>query len=133
MRPTIALVALAALASPASPAAAQPRADDAAVRRGAEIAASRSSGLCILCHAVPGVEGVHAGTLGPSLAGVGARFGAEELRLRLVAPRRFNPETIMPSYSATEGLERVATSRRGQPMLDARQLDDVVAYLATLK
>jgi sulfur-oxidizing protein SoxX len=130
MRTALALVASAALAAPAG---AQPRAADDAVRRGAAIVASRSSGLCILCHAVPGVEAVHAGTLGPSLAGVGARLGAAELRLRLVAPRRFNPESIMPSYAATEGLERVAATRRGQPILDARQLDDVIAYLASLK
>ena len=130
MRSAIALVALASLAAPAG---AQAQAADDAVRRGAEIVASRSTGLCILCHAVPGVDGVHAGTLAPSLAGVGARLGAEELRLRLVAPRRFNPETIMPSYAATQGLERVAAARRGQPILDARQIDDVVAYLTTLK
>ena len=129
MQSAIALVALASLAAPAC---AQPQADDAA-SRGAAIVASRSTGLCILCHAMPGVDDVHAGTLAPSLAGVGTRLDASELRLRLVAPRRFNPTTIMPSYGTTEGLERVAATRRGQPILDARQIDDVVAYLATLK
>jgi sulfur-oxidizing protein SoxX len=128
MRPAIALVALASLAAPAC---AQASTD--AASRGAAIVASRSTGLCILCHAVPGVDDVHAGTLAPSLAGVGTRLDADELRLRLVAPRRFNPATIMPSYGTTEGLERVAATRRGQPILDARQIDDVVAYLATLK
>ena len=128
MRTAIALVALAVLAASAC---AQPI-DDAA-SRGASIVASRSTGLCILCHAVPGIDAVQAGTLAPSLAGVGGRFGADELRQRLVAPRRFNPATIMPSYGATEGLERVATARRGQPLLDARQIDDVVAYLTTLR
>jgi sulfur-oxidizing protein SoxX len=130
MRPAIALVALASLAAPAR---AQPPNDDAAASRGAAIVASRSTGLCILCHAVPGVDPVQAGTLAPSLAGVGARLGTDELRRRLVAPQRFNPATIMPSYAATEGLERVGAARRGQPLLDARQIDDVVAYLATLK
>jgi len=130
MRPALALVLT--LASLAAPVRAQPSSDDAA-SRGAAIVASRSTGLCVLCHAVPGVDAVQAGTLAPSLAGVGARLGADELRLRLVAPRRFNPSTIMPSYGATEGLERVVASRRGQPLLDARQIDDVVAYLATLK
>jgi sulfur-oxidizing protein SoxX len=130
MRPALALVLT--LATLAAPARAEPSSDDAA-SRGAAIVASRSAGLCVLCHAVPGVDAVQAGTLAPSLAGVGARLGADELRLRLVAPRRFNPSTIMPSYGATEGLERVVASRRGQPLLDARQIDDVVAYLATLK
>ena len=129
MRPSITLVVLASLAAPAW---AQPQADDAA-SRGAAIVASRSTGLCVLCHAVPGVDAVHTGTLAPSLAGVGSRLGADELRLRLVAPRRFNPATIMPSYGTTEGLERVAAARRGQPLLDARQVDDVVTYLQTLR
>ena len=129
MLPAIALVALASLAAPGW---AQASIDDAA-SRGAAIVASRSTGLCILCHALPGIDAVHAGTLAPSLAGVGTRLDADELRLRLVAPRRFNPATIMPSFGTTEGLERVAAARRGQPILDARQIDDVVAYLATLK
>jgi L-cysteine S-thiosulfotransferase len=129
MQSAIALVVLVSLAAPAC---AQPQADDAA-RRGAAIVASRSTGLCILCHAAPGVDAVHAGTLAPSLAGVGSRLNADELRLRLIAPGRFNPATIMPSYGRTEGLERVAATRRGQPILDPRQIDDVVAYLATLK
>jgi sulfur-oxidizing protein SoxX len=129
MRTALAFLAWASLALPTLGHA---QADDAA-SRGAAIVASRSTGLCVLCHAVPGVEAVHAGTLAPSLAGVGSRLGAEELRLRLVAPRRFNPATIMPSYAATEGLERVAAARRGQPILDSRQIEDVVAYLQTLK
>jgi sulfur-oxidizing protein SoxX len=129
MRPAIALVALSSLAAPAC---AQPSSDDAA-SRGATIVASRSTGLCILCHAVPGVDAVHAGTLAPSLAGVGSRLDADALRLRLIAPRRFNPATIMPSYARTEGLDRVAQPRRGQPLLDPRQIDDVVTYLQTLR
>jgi sulfur-oxidizing protein SoxX len=129
MRLAIALLALSSLAAPAC---AQPSSDDAA-SRGAAIVGSRSTGLCILCHAVPGVDAVHAGTLAPSLAGVGRRLDADELRLRLVAPRRFNPATIMPSYARTEGLDRVAQARRAQPLLDPRQVEDVVAYLQTLR
>jgi sulfur-oxidizing protein SoxX len=116
----------AAAASPAAVAA-----GDAA--RGAAIAASRSQGLCVLCHALPGVPLAQSGTIGPSLAGAGARYTGDELRERVVAPERFNPDTIMPSASRTEGLTRVAPARRGVPLLDAQQLDDVVAYLATLK
>ncbi|MBV9891199.1 MAG: sulfur oxidation c-type cytochrome SoxX, partial [Rhizobacter sp.] len=107
MRPALAPALVVALAALPAPVLAQPASDDAA-SRGAAIVASRSTGLCILCHAVPGVDPVQTGTLAPSLAGVGARLAPDELRLRLVAPRRFNPQTIMPSYSATDGLERVA-------------------------
>jgi L-cysteine S-thiosulfotransferase len=101
--------------------------------RGAAVAVSRTQGLCVLCHAVPGVNPVHAGTLGPSLAGVGARLSADELRQRLVAPERFNARTVMPSYARVEGLERVAAARRGQPVLDAQQIEDVLVWLQTLK
>lgn len=101
--------------------------------RGAAIATSRTQGLCVLCHALPGVDAVHAGTLGPSLAGVGARLSADALRERLLRPERFNPQTLMPSYGRREGFERVAAARRGQPLLDAQQVEDVVAWLGTLK
>jgi L-cysteine S-thiosulfotransferase len=101
--------------------------------RGQAIAASRSTGLCVLCHALPGVPAVHAGTLGPPLAGVGARYTAAQLRERLVAPERFNPQTLMPSATRRDGFERVATARAGAPLLDAQQLEDVLAWLETLK
>lgn len=101
--------------------------------RGAEIAASRSGGLCVLCHAMPGVPAVHAGTLGPDLAGAGARYTREQLRARLLAPERFNPQTVMPAAQRTEGLERVAPARQGRPLLDAQQLEDVLAWLETLR
>jgi L-cysteine S-thiosulfotransferase len=101
--------------------------------RGRAIAESRTQGMCVLCHALPGVPAVQAGTIGPSLAGVGARLSADELRARVVAPERFNADTVMPSYARRDGFERVAGARRGQPLLDARQIDDVVAYLMTLR
>lgn len=100
---------------------------------GMSIVASRTTGLCVLCHAVPGVPAVHAGTIGPDLAGVGARYTKAQLRQRLVAPERFNPRTIMPSVSRTDGLHRVASARVGQPMLDPQQVEDVLAYLETLR
>jgi sulfur-oxidizing protein SoxX len=100
--------------------------------RGRAIATSRQTGLCVLCHPVPGVDARLAGDLAPSLAGVGARLSRDALRARLVEPRRFDAASIMPSYARTDGLERVAAAWRGRPLLDAQQLDDVVAWLATL-
>jgi sulfur-oxidizing protein SoxX len=101
--------------------------------RGAALAASRAQGLCVLCHALPGVPSQQSGTLGPDLAGVGSRFSTTQLRERLEAPQRFNPDSIMPSVVRRDGLTRVALSRQGQPMLDAQQVDDLLAYLATLR
>lgn len=102
-------------------------------QRGADIVSSRSSGLCVLCHALPGVPAVHAGTLGPSLAGVGARYSSAELRERLVSPERFNPTTLMPSATRRDGLTRVASGRAGQQLLSEQQLADVLSHLETLR
>jgi len=101
--------------------------------RGRAIVADRQVGLCLLCHSGPIPEERFQGDLAPSLAGSGARWSEAELRLRIVDPARVNPKTIMPSYFKTEGLERVAPSLRGKTLLDAQQIEDVVAYLATLK
>lgn len=125
------LATAASWVAPAPPVAAAAAPGDAA--RGQQIVTSRSTGLCVLCHAVPGVPAVHAGTLGPSLAGVGSRFDRDGLRERLVAPERFNPLTVMPSATRTEGLKRVSAAHQGRPLLTGQQLEDVVAYLETLK
>lgn len=102
-------------------------------QRGEAIVNSRSQGQCLLCHAGPGVPTHLQGNLAPDLAGAGGRFTADELRQRLREPQRFNPETIMPAYGPREGLQRVAPQWRGKPLLDDRQIDDVVAYLASLR
>ena len=104
------------------------------VTRGAAIAASRQQGLCVLCHALPGQAAVFQGDIGPPLAGVGSRLSPDLLRQRLLAPGQFNPETVMPSYGRSdEALQRVPAALRGQPLLSPTQVDDVVAWLASLK
>jgi len=101
--------------------------------RGRAIVASRQSGLCLLCHAGPFAEEHLQGTIGPDLRGVGSRLSVEELRRRLVDPAASNPDTVMPSYAASEGLRRVAPGFAGRPILTPAQIDDVVAFLATLR
>ena len=101
--------------------------------RGRAIVANRQLGLCLLCHSGPFPEERFQGNLGPDLNGTGARLSEGQIRLRLVDPGRLNAETIMPSYFRTEGLRRVAPSFQGKPLLTAQQIEDVVAYLATLK
>ena len=117
----------------AMPGLASAAADAGDPARGAAIVASRSQGLCVLCHAVPGTPAPLQGNLAPDLAGVGARWTADQLRERLVEPERFNPGTLMPSYRRSDGFVRVAEARRGQALFNPQQLDDVVAYLATLR
>jgi len=125
------LCASAAAAQDGIPASLTGQAGDPA--RGRAIVANRQLGLCLLCHSGPFPEERFQGDLAPSLEGAGRRLSEPRLRLRLVDSRKVNPDTIMPSYFRTEGLERVAPAFRGKPLLSAEQIEDVVAYLGTLK
>ena len=101
--------------------------------RGRTIVASRQTGLCLLCHTGPFPEERFQGTLAPDLSGAGDRWTAAQLRLRLVDSRRLNPLTVMPSYYRVDGLTRVGNAWRGKPVLTAQQVEDVVAFLGTLR
>lgn len=100
--------------------------------RGRAIVVNRQY-TCLLCHSGPFPEQRFQGNLSPDLKGTGARWNEGQLRLRMVDASRLNAETIMPSYYRIEGLARVATAWRGKPILSAEQIEDVVAYLATLR
>ena len=100
--------------------------------RGRAIVANRQVGLCLLCHSGPFPEERFQGNLAPDLRSA-ARLSEAEIRLRLVDPARVNPQTIMPAYYRAEGLTRVAPSFRGKTILSAEQIEDVIAYLVTLK
>lgn len=114
-----------AILAPLSAQAADPQ-------RGRDIIAGRDAN-CLLCHAVPETGQRFMGNIAPPLSGIGARLSAGQLRLRIVDQSRLNPETVMPSYYRVEGLSRVAAAWRGKPILSAAQIEDVVAYLQTLK
>jgi sulfur-oxidizing protein SoxX len=101
--------------------------------RGRAIVTSRQVGLCLLCHSGPFPEERFQGDLAPDLRGAGARWSEGQLRLRIVDSSRINPATIMPAYHRTEGLARVAPAWRGKPILSAEQIEDVVAFLETLR
>ncbi len=101
--------------------------------RGESIVTNRQVGLCLLCHSAPAGEPRVQGNLAPSLAGAGSRSSAVQLRQRIANARGINPDSIMPSYSSTDGLNRVAPAWVGQPILSPQQIDDVVAYLQTLR
>ncbi len=101
--------------------------------RGREIVQNRQIGACLLCHSGPFPEPHLQGTIGPPLAGVGSRLSTGQLRLRLVDARKLNPDTVMPPYYVTEGLNRVGRPWQGKPALSAQQIEDVVAFLTTLR
>src|SRR5262245_9784475 len=120
-----------AAASDTLPSPLEGAAGDAA--RGKAIVLDRHVGLCLLCHSGPFPEQRFQGDLAPNLAGVGARLSAGQIRLRIVDSSRVNPNSIMPAYFRTDGLTRVTPSQRGKTVLSAQQIEDVVAYLVTLK
>ena len=99
----------------------------------ATLLSNRQVGLCLLCHTGPFPQERFQGTLAPDLKGAGNRSTEGQLRLRIVDASRLNPETIMPPYYRTDGLVRVAPAFQGKPLLSAEQIEDVVAYLATLR
>ena len=101
--------------------------------QGRAIVASRQIGLCLLCHSGPFPEERFQGNLAPDLRGAGRRWSEGQLRLRIVDSGRLNPSSIMPAYHRTEGLVRVAPAYRGKPVLSAAQIEDVVAFLTTLR
>ena len=98
-----------------------------------KIVMTRQVGLCLLCHSGPFPEERFQGDLAPDLRGAGARWSEGQLRLRIVNAAKLNPNTIMPPYYVIEGLTNVAPSLRGKPLLTAEQIEDVVAFLATLR
>jgi len=103
------------------------------VARGRAIVVSRQKGLCLLCHSGPFPEERLQGNLALDLKGVGTRWSAGQLRLRLVDSRKLDADTIMPSYYSLDGLNRVTAAYRGKPILSAGEIEDVVAFLATLR
>jgi L-cysteine S-thiosulfotransferase len=102
-------------------------------RRGEAIVRDRSVGLCLLCHSGPFPDERFQGNLAPPLDGAGARWSREELRTRIEDSRQVNPRTIMPAYARTSGFARIGTAWENKPILDAAQIEDVVAFLETLR
>lgn len=101
--------------------------------RGRTIVIARQIGMCLLCHSGPFPEERFQGDLAPDLKGAGSRWSEGQLRLRIVDASNLNPKTIMPSYYVVDGLNRVTPAFRGKPILTAEQVEDVVAFLATLR
>jgi sulfur-oxidizing protein SoxX len=104
-------------------------------RAGADVVIGRRSGNCLSCHAIGVLEAepFH-GEIGPPLDGVAGRWDTATLRMIVVDPKRvFGADTVMPAFYRVDGLNRVRPEFFGRPILTAQQVEDVVAFLATLK
>jgi L-cysteine S-thiosulfotransferase len=99
--------------------------------RGRALFETRDEARCVLCHAAPGVA--MSGNVGPSLEGVGSRLSAGQIRLRIADITRVSPESVMPTFHRAEGMTRVDPRFAGKPVLDAQQVEDLVAWLSTLR
>jgi len=101
--------------------------------RGRALILAHGSANCLVCHALRDPDVRFSGNLGPQLGGIARTLSVAQLRLRVVDNMRVHPTTIMPSYYRIDGFDRVAGAYQGKPILDAKQVEDIVAYLATLK
>ncbi len=101
--------------------------------RGRTLVSNKQKSLCLLCHQGPFPEDRFQGNMAPDLSLIAQRLTAEQLRARIVDASQFNPQTIMPSYFKTEGLTRVLQSFKGKTILTAQEIEDVIAFLETLK
>lgn len=102
-------------------------------QRGFSVFTERDKGHCILCHSIDGLTVEFQGNVGPSLTGIGDRLTAAEIRYRIIGAQQIWPETVMPSYYQTDGLNRVGDEFKGRPALSAQQIEDLVAYLSSLE
>ena len=100
---------------------------------GERVFAERNFGHCVLCHSVVGLDVPFQGNIGPDLSTVGLRLTPAQLRLRVVDYQALKPDTLMPSYYRTEGLHQVEIGQIGQTILTAQQVEDLVAYLTSLR
>ena len=100
---------------------------------GRKLAIHRKKGNCLACHHMPIPEQQFHGDIGPDLAGVASRYSEGELRLRLVDPKVVNEDTIMPAFYKDSGFTATLKSFKGKTIISAQDVEDIIAYLMTLK
>ena len=100
--------------------------------KGKKLAINKKKGNCLACHAMPIPEQQFHGEVGPDLSEVGSRLNDAELRMRLVNSKVLNPDTIMPAFHKVS-LNRVLKKFKGKTILKAQEIEDIIAYISTLK
>ncbi len=99
---------------------------------GKKLAISKKMGNCLACHVMPIPEQQFHGEIGPNLSGVASYMSEAEMRMRMVDPKVLNPDTIMPSFLKV-AKNRVLKKFQGKTILKAQDVEDIIAYLKTLK
>ncbi|MEJ2382298.1 MAG: sulfur oxidation c-type cytochrome SoxX [Gammaproteobacteria bacterium] len=102
-------------------------------QRGRAVVIDRDRGNCLACHRLPIPDEPMQGTVGPPLVGIGARLSEAQLRLRVVNEQLVNPATIMPRFYARPGTLNRPLPAYNTTILSAQDIEDVVAYLKTLR
>jgi sulfur-oxidizing protein SoxX len=82
---------------------------------------------------MPAPEQADHGDIGPDLGGVADRLSEAEMRLRLIDSKQINEDTIMPSFYMSRRLFRVQKKWKNKTLLKAEEVEDIIAYLKTLK
>lgn len=108
---------------------------------GAIVMKTKSQGNCISCHEVSALkDALFHGEVGPMLDGAGERYSEAELRGILTDSKKTFEDTVMPAYYKVDGFTRPGNAYTGKapdgpldPLLSAQQIEDVVAFLMTLK
>ena len=100
---------------------------------GRKLAINRKKGNCLACHVMPISEQPYHGEVGPDLNGVASRYKEGEIRLRVVNPKIVNEATIMPAFYRNDGFNRVLKKFKGKTVISAQDVEDIIAYLMTLK
>ena len=101
--------------------------------RGRLVFVSRDEGHCVLCHVVPEPDIEFQGNVGPDLTYASERLSAGQLRLRIADASLLNSNTVMPPYYRTSDLNQVGTAYRDKTVLSAQDIEDIIAYLLSLK
>ncbi|MBU3259409.1 sulfur oxidation c-type cytochrome SoxX [Roseovarius sp. PS-C2] len=108
---------------------------------GAMVMKTKSIGNCISCHEVTALnDAPFHGEIGPTLDGVADRWSEAEIRGIVSNAKNTYPDTMMPAYYKVDGFVRPGNAYTGKapegpldPLLSAQQIEDVVAFLVTLK
>ena len=95
---------------------------------------NRKKGNCLACHVNTDMaEQTFHGEVGPELDGVADRWNTAELRGILVNSKKMFEGTIMPAFYRDSGYNRVLKKFDGKTILSAQEVEDLLAYVATLK